>query len=99
VDNYIAFRNTIASIESIVNTARQRGKLLDVVVIETAQKLRDITLTHVMNTHQVKKARIQDYGETSKLIVNSIRHLLKVKDKLGFHVVLTGHEGLNSEDK
>ncbi len=70
------------------------------VVIETAQKLRDITLTHVMNAHQVKKARIQDYGETSKLIVNSIRHLLKVKEvKLGFHVVLTGHEGLNSEDK
>lgn len=46
-----------------------------------------------------QKARIQDYGETSKLIVNSIRYLLKVKDKLGVHVVLTGHEGLNSEDK
>ena len=43
VDNYIAFRNTIASIEKIVNAGRKKGKLIDVVVIETAQKLRDIT--------------------------------------------------------
>ncbi|MEJ7346120.1 hypothetical protein WL474_12690, partial [Staphylococcus haemolyticus] len=58
-----------------------------------------ITLAHVLQINAVPKARIQDYGETSKLIVNSIRHLLKLKDKLGFHVVITGHEGLNSEDK
>lgn len=99
VSNYIEFRNVIASIEKIVTAARAKGKQVDVVVIETAQKLRDITLTHVLNSHQRKTARIQDYGETSKLIVNSMRHLLKVKDKIGVHVVLTGHEGVNSEDK
>ena len=37
----------------------------DVVVIETAQKLRDITLTHVMTTHQVKK---QEYRIMAKLL-------------------------------
>lgn len=99
VNNYIDFRNVIASIESIVNAVRDKGNKVDVVVIETAQKLRDITLTHVLNTHKRKTARIQDYGETSKLIVNSIRHLLKIKNKIGVHVVLTGHEGINSEDK
>ena len=99
INNYEEFRNLIANIGEIVNAARKSKKEIDVVVIETPQKLREITLNHVLNTHQRKTARIQDYGETSKLIVNSIRHLLKVKDKYGFHVVLSGHEGMNSEDK
>lgn len=99
VSDYNDFRNLIANIGNIVSAARDSGKQIDVVVIETAQKLREITLNHVLNTHQKKVARIQDYGETSKLIVNSIRYLLKVKDKFGFHIVLTGHEGINSEDK
>ncbi|MEX5936948.1 AAA family ATPase [Mammaliicoccus sciuri] len=99
VSDYNDFRKLIANISNIITAARDAGKPIDVVVIETAQKLRDITLNHVLNTHQKKTARIQDYGETAKLIINSIRYLLKVKDKLGFHIVLTGHEGINSEDK
>mgnify|MGYP002720803402 CR=1 FL=1 len=99
VDSYNSFRKIVANIDKIIEEARNRGIPVDVVVIETAQKLRDITLAHVLQINAVPKARIQDYGETSKLIVNSIRHLLKLKDKLGFHVVITGHEGLNSEDK
>lgn len=99
VSNYNDFRKIVASIEKIVTAGREKGKQVDVVVIETAQKIRDITLNHVLNTHKRQTARIQDYGETSKLIVNSIRYLLKVKEKIGVHVVLTGHEGINSEDK
>ncbi|PNZ42307.1 AAA family ATPase [Staphylococcus simulans] len=99
VDSYNAFRNTVANIEKIITAVRAKGVPVDVVVIETAQKLRDITLAHVLQKNNVPKTRIQDYGETSKLIVNSIRHLLKVKNEMGFHVVLTGHEGLNTEDK
>ena len=46
-----------------------------------------------MTTHQVK-SKNTGLWRNLKLIVNSIGYLLKVKDKLGVHVVLTGHEGI-----
>lgn len=97
--DYQAFKEAIVNIEKIVLAGRAIGKKVDVIVIETAQKLREITLNYVLAKHKKKVARIQDYGETAKLVTNMIRYLLGLKNKLGVHIILTGHEGINGDDK
>ena len=46
----------------IIEKLRDNGKKIDVIVIETIQKLRDITIDDIMNG-KTKKPTFNDWGE------------------------------------
>ncbi|MGV3043527.1 AAA family ATPase, partial [Staphylococcus rostri] len=73
------------------------GQPIDIVVIETLQKLRDITLDQVMKG-KTRKPQFADWGEVATRIISMYRFVSKLQQEHKFHFAITGHEG-NSSDK
>ena len=49
IKNYKHFAYVIKMLPQVIEKLRENGKQIDVVVIETIQKLRDITIDDIMN--------------------------------------------------
>ncbi|WP_256075406.1 AAA family ATPase, partial [Staphylococcus aureus] len=67
-----------------------------VVVIETIQKLRDMTLNDVMK-NKSQKPTFNDWGEVAERIVSMYRLIGQLQEEYKFHFVITGHEGINKD--
>lgn len=96
VKNYKHFSYVIKSLPQILEKLRENGKEIDVVVIETIQKLRDITIDDVMNGKN-RKPTFNDWGETATRIVSMYRFISKLQEKYQFHLAISGHEGINKD--
>lgn len=96
VKNYKHFSYVIKSLPQIFDQLRNNGKEIDVVVIETIQKLRDITIDDVMSGKN-RKATFNDWGETATRIVSMYRFISKLQEKYQFHLAISGHEGINKD--
>lgn len=87
----------IQELPNILTRARDNGQSIDIVVIETVQKLRDITLDQVMKG-KTRKPQFTDWGEVATRIISMYRFISKLQQEYKFHFAITGHEG-NSSDK
>lgn len=96
VKNYKHFSYVIRMIPQILEQLRNNGKKIDVVVIETIQKLRDITMDDVM-AGKTRKATFNDWGETATRIVSMYRYISKLQEQYQFHLAISGHEGINKD--
>lgn len=96
VKNYKHFSYVIKSLPQILDQLRNNGKEIDVVVIETIQKLRDITIDDVMSGKN-RKPTFNDWGETATRIVSMYRFISKLQEKYQFHLAISGHEGINKD--
>ncbi|MCD8890964.1 ATP-binding protein [Staphylococcus nepalensis] len=96
VKNYKHFSYVIKSLPQILEKLRENGKKIDVVVIETIQKLRDITIDDVMSGKN-RKPTFNDWGETATRIVSMYRFISKLQEKYQFHLAISGHEGINKD--
>lgn len=96
VKNYKHFSYVIKMLPQILEQLRSNGKEIDVVVIETIQKLRDITIDDVMNGKN-RKPTFNDWGETATRIVSMYRYISKLQEKFQFHLAISGHEGINKD--
>ncbi|MBO1213808.1 ATP-binding protein [Staphylococcus nepalensis] len=96
VKNYKHFSCVIKSLPQILEKLRENGKEIDVVVIETIQKLRDITIDDVMSGKN-RKPTFNDWGETATRIVSMYRFISKLQEKYQFHLAISGHEGINKD--
>ncbi|MFC1256032.1 ATP-binding protein [Staphylococcus xylosus] len=96
VKNYKHFSYVIKSLPQILEKLREHGKEIDVVVIETIQKLRDITIDDVMSGKN-RKPTFNDWGETATRIVSMYRFISKLQEKYQFHLAISGHEGINKD--
>lgn len=96
VKNYKHFSYVIKSLPQILDQLRNNGKEIDVVVIETIQKLRDITIDDVMSGKN-RKPTFNDWGETATRIVSIYRFISKLQEKYQFHLAISGHEGINKD--
>ena len=96
VKNYKHFSYVIKSLPQILEKLRENGKEIDVVLIETIQKLRDITIDDVMSGKN-RKPTFNDWGETATRIVSMYRFISKLQEKYQFHLAISGHEGINKD--
>lgn len=96
VKNYKHFSYVIKSLPQVLEKLRENGKEIDVVVIETIQKLRDITIDDVMSGKN-RKPTFNDWGETATRIVSMYRFISKLQEKYQFHLAISGHEGINKD--
>ncbi|QUM66204.1 ATP-binding protein [Staphylococcus delphini] len=96
IENYQHFVYVINYLPKILEQMRSNGQQIDVVVIETIQKLRDMTLNDVMK-NKVKKPTFNDWGEVAERIVSMYRLIAKMQEEYKFHFVITGHEGINKD--
>ena len=96
IENYQHFLYVIQYLPQILKEMRDKEMMINVVVIETAQKLRDITLTDVMK-HKTKKPSFNDWGEVADRIITMYRRISKLQELHHFHFVVTGHEGINND--
>ncbi|MFI9043378.1 ATP-binding protein [Staphylococcus saprophyticus] len=96
VKNYKHFSYVIKMLPQILEQLRSNGKEIDVVVIETIQKLRDITIDDVMNGKN-RKPTFNDWGETAARIVSMYRYISKLQEQFQFHLAISGHEGINKD--
>lgn len=96
VKNYKHFSYVIKSLPQILEKLRENGKEIDVVVIETIQKLRDITIDDVMSGKN-RKPTFNDWGETATRIVSMYRFISKLQEKYQFHLAISGPEGINKD--
>lgn len=96
VKNYKHFSYVIKSLPQILEKLRENGKEIDVVVIETIQKLRDITIDDVMSDKN-RKPTFNDWGKTATRIVSMYRFISKLQEKYQFHLAISGHEGINKD--
>lgn len=96
VKNYKHFSYVIKSLPQILEKLRENGKEIGVVVIETIQKLRDITIDDVMSGKN-RKPTFNDWGETATRIVSMYRYISKLQEKYQFHLAISGHEGINKD--
>lgn len=96
VKNYKHFSYVIKSLPQIIEKLRENGKEIDVVVIETIQKLRDITIDDVMSGKN-RNPTFNDWGETATRIVSMYRFISKLQEKYQFHLAISGHEGINKD--
>ena len=74
---------------------RENGKQIDVVVIETIQKLRDITIDDIMNGKT--KSLHSMIGESVLRIVHMYEYVSKLQEQYQFHLAISGHEGINKD--
>ncbi|PNZ24801.1 chromosomal replication initiator DnaA [Staphylococcus rostri] len=95
--NFNHLGKIIQSLPAILAQARNNGQPIDIVVIETLQKLRDITLDQVMKG-KTRKPQFADWGEVATRIISMYRFVSKLQQEHKFHFAITGHEG-NSSDK
>ncbi|ANZ33902.1 ATP-binding protein [Staphylococcus carnosus] len=96
IKNYKHFAMVIKMLPQILEQLRSNGKQIDVVVIETIQKLRDITIDDVMNGKS-RKPTFNDWGETATRIVHIYRYISKLQEQYQFHLAVSGHEGINKD--
>ncbi|EOB7069993.1 ATP-binding protein [Staphylococcus aureus] len=96
IQNYQHFVAIIQYLPQVIQQMRNNGQQIDVVVIETIQKLRDITLQDVMK-NKGKKPTFNDWGEVAERIVSMYRLIAKQQEEHQFHFVITGHEGINKD--
>lgn len=96
IENYDHFIYVIKYLPTILKQMRDQGQQIDVVVIETIQKLRDMTMQDVMK-NKSKKPTFNDWGEVAERIVSMYRLLAKQQEEHQFHFVITGHEGINKD--
>lgn len=96
VKNYKHFLYVIKSLPKVLEQLRNNGKEIDVVVIETIQKLRDITIDDVMSGKN-RKPTFNDWGETATRIVSMYRFVSKLQEKYQFHLAISGHEAINKD--
>lgn len=96
IKNYKHFSYVIKMLPQILEQLRNNGKQIDVVVIETIQKLRDITIDGVMSGKN-RKPTFNDWGETATRIVSIYRYITKLQEKYQFHLAISGHEGINKD--
>lgn len=61
IKNYKHFGLVIKKLPEIIQQLRENGKTIDVVVIETIQKLRDITIDEIMNGKR-RNPTFNDWG-------------------------------------
>ena len=79
----------------ILQEMRENGQEINVVVIETIQKLRDMTLNDVMK-NKSKKPTFNDWEK----FLNELcmyRLIGRLQEEYQFHFVITGHEGINKD--
>lgn len=96
IKNYEHFVYVIKLLPQILEKLRENGKQIDVLVIETIQKLRDITIENVMQGKNTKPT-FNHWGECAKRIISMYRHISKLQEKYKFHLAISGHEGINKE--
>lgn len=96
IRNYQHFIYIIKSLPQVIEALRANGKHIDVVVIETLQKLRDMTMDDVMKASS-RKPTFNDWGEAAKRIVSMYRSVAKFQEQYQFHFAVSGHEGINKE--
>lgn len=65
-------------------------------MIETIQKLRDITIDDIMEGKS-RKPTFNDWGECASRIVHIYRFISKLQEKYQFHLAISGHEGINKD--
>ncbi|MDJ1111460.1 AAA family ATPase [Macrococcus sp. S115] len=88
--------NVIKYLPQILKELRDNGKQIDIVVIETVQKLRDITMDGIMKGSS-KKPTFNDWGAAATKIIHMYRFIGKLQQEHKFHFGITGHEKLNTE--
>jgi len=88
--------NVIRYLPQILKELRDNGKQIDIVVIETVQKLRDITMESIMKG-STKKPTFNDWGAAATKIIHMYRYISKLQQQYKFHFGITGHEKLNTE--
>lgn len=96
VKNYQHFVAVVKALPQILEQLRSNGKQIDVVVIETIQKLRDITIDDIM-AGQIRKPTFNDWGATATRIVHMYRFISKLQEHYQFHLAISGHEGINKD--
>lgn len=96
VNNYKHLSYVIKMLPKVIEQLRNNGKQIDVVVIETIQKLRDITMDDVM-AGKTRKATFNDWGECATRIVSMYRYISKLQEHYQFHLAISGHEGINKD--
>ncbi|UXR29378.1 ATP-binding protein [Staphylococcus simulans] len=96
VKNYQHFVAVVKALPQILEQLRSNGKQIDVVVIETIQKLRDITIDDIM-AGQTRKPTFNDWGATATRIVHMYRFISKLQEHYQFHLAISGHEGINKD--
>ncbi|NCJ14468.1 AAA family ATPase [Staphylococcus pseudintermedius] len=96
IKNYKHFAMVVKMLPKILEQLRSNGKQIDVVVIETIQKLRDITIDDIM-AGKTRKPTFNDWGETATRIVHMYRYISNLQEHYQFHLAISGHEGINKE--
>ena len=96
IANYSHFATVVKNLPLIIKQLRDNGKQIDVVVIETIQKLRDITIQDIMNGKN-RKPTFNDWGECANRIVSIYRFISKLQEQHQFHLAISGHEGINKD--
>lgn len=96
ISNYNHFATVVKNLPLIIKQLRDNGKQIDVVVIETIQKLRDITIQDIMNGKN-RKPTFNDWGECATRIVSIYRFISKLQEQHQFHLAISGHEGINKD--
>lgn len=96
IANYNHFATVVKNLPLIIKQLRDNGKQIDVVVIETIQKLRDITIQDIMNGKN-RKPTFNDWGECATRIVSIYRFISKLQEQHQFHLAISGHEGINKD--
>ncbi|SNV75430.1 Uncharacterised protein [Staphylococcus simiae] len=96
IKNYKHFSYLIKHLPEVIEKLRANGKEINVVVIETIQKLRDITMDDIMDGKS-RKPTFNDWGECATRIVSIYRFISKLQEKYQFHLAISGHEGINKD--
>lgn len=96
IRDYKHFAIVVKMLPQVLEQLRANGKQIDVVVIETIQKLRDITIEDIMSGKN-RKPTFNDWGEAASRIVHMYRYLSKLQERHQFHLAISGHEGINKD--
>ncbi|MCO4095739.1 ATP-binding protein [Macrococcoides canis] len=96
IRNYSHFAAVIKNLPQILQALRANGKQIDIVVIETIQKLRDITIEDIMSGKN-RKPSFNDWGEAATRIIHIYRYITKLQEHYHFHLGISGHEGINKD--
>ena len=96
IKNFEHLQYVINNLPQVLEALREQGKQIDIVVIETLQKLRDITMDDIMKGKSSKPS-FNDWGAAATRIVSMYRLIGKLQQKHKFHFAVTAHESLNTE--
>lgn len=96
IKNYKHFTTVIRKLPKVLLELRKINKQIDIVVIETIQKLRDITIKDIME-NKTRKPSFNDWGECADRIVSIYRYISKLQEEYQFHLAISGHEGINKD--